>query len=337
MQERQKGAEGKDILRYQYSLATGFVTVNIYSPNISLSPTDILLRGDHIDRRLPGGLRIADRGLLTNDYPTVNLVLKDSPVASLTMIDSKNFALLGPFKSNEFCSGLPYIVYNVSERVRQEVLRMSSLHAAAVATKDGKSLLILGDKGSGKTLMSLTFGLQCEMGLIGNDLILVNDQGGKIFVRAGNQIFDIRQAVLKYYLPELGNPLLHKEGNPYEEKTTLLPEEIGISIGKDTKGLAAVVRVNIHPYNDSAIIEQGGRRIQEVLRLRENFARYIRGVVTPLVLGKETMGGSFPSMDSEELVRNRDAMIEQLLNTNFLYAYGNNPKDVAKEIANLVL
>ena len=116
-----------------------------------------------------------------------------------------------------------------------------------------------------------------------------------------------------------------------------MPEEIGIAIGQDTKGLSAVVRINIHPFNDRTTIEKGARKIQEVLRLRENFARYIRGIVTPLILDKETVGGNFPSMDSEELVKQRDDMIETIMNSNFIYAYGNNPKDIANEITNLML
>lgn len=214
---------------------------------------------------------------------------------------------------------------------------MSSLHAASVTTTDGRSVLILGDKGSGKTLMSLTFGLQYDFGLIGSDLVLADNKQGQLFFRAGNQIFDVRQAVIKYYLPELTQPNQPQSGNPYEEKVALLPEEIGISIGKDTRGLAAVVRVNVHPFNDRTVIERGARRIQEILRLRENASRYIRGVVTPLRMDHEAFGGNFPSMDTETLVRQRDQMLEQLLDSNFLYVYGNNPRDIASEIINSVL
>lgn len=337
MHEIHNRIEGNDQPQYQFSLATGLTTVNVFSSDVFLNPADILSGGNHIEKRLPGGLRVLDQNSSGKDGPTINLVINESPEPSLEMYNSQEFSLAGPFHRREFYLRLPYIAYNISEKARQEALSMSSLHAAAVATKDGRSLLILGDKGSGKTLMSLTFGLQCELGLVGNDLVLANNQSGRIFARAGNQIFDVRQAVLKYYLPELSDSLPHKEGNPYEEKVTLLPEEIGISIGEDTKGVAAVVRVNVHPYNDRTLIEQGARRIQEILRLRENFARYIRGVVTPLVLDGKTMGGNFPSMDSDDLVRNRDLAIEQLLDSNFIYAYGNNPRDIANKIADLAL
>ncbi|GIW64138.1 MAG: hypothetical protein KatS3mg092_0071 [Patescibacteria group bacterium] len=188
-----------------------------------------------------------------------------------------------------------------------------------------------------KTLLSLVFGLYYNLNLIGNDLVLVEDQPvAGLFIRAGTRIYDVRQAVIRYYLPQLGIEHL-SEGNPYEEKITLIPEEIGIVIGQDTQGLSAVIRINLHPFNDKTMIERGARRIQEVLRLRENFARYIRGVVTPLILDNEVIGGNFSSMDSEELVRQRDQTIEAIMSANFIYAYGNNPKNVANEIINAVL
>lgn len=322
---------------FMYSLVTGFTCVHVFSPeSIGFNSRDIFDLQNHIGRRLPGGLILTDETSKFSQYPGVDLFLENKPEASLEMFDSKHFRLSGPFQKKEFSSRLPYIAYNLAERSRQEVLHMSSLHAAAVSTKDGRSLLILGDKGSGKTLLSLVFGLYYDLGLIGNDLVLVEGQPAGLFIRAGTQIFDVRQAVIKYYLPQLGIQHL-SEGNPYEEKITLIPEEIGIVIGQDTQGLSAVIRINLHPFNDKTTIEKGARRIQEVLRLRENFARYIRGVVTPLILDKKLIGGSFPSMDSEELVKQRDEAIEAIMSTNFIYAYGNNPKDVANEIINAVL
>ena len=323
--------------KYRYSLITGFTCVNILSPDsVVFNPNDISTFEKNIERRLPGGLSVVDHIPHAVNNPSIDLILENKPDASLEMYDSKHFKLSGPFQRREFYSRLHYIASNVAEKSRQEALNMSSLHAAAVATKDGRSLLILGDKGSGKTLLSLVCGLYCNLGLIGNDLILTEGQRGQVFIKAGTQIFDVRQAIIKYYFPQFDAQHLLK-WSPYEEKITLLPEEIGIAIGQDTKGLSAVVRINIHPLNDRTTIEKVARKIQEVLRLRENFARYIRGIVTPLILDKETVGGNFPSMDSEELVKQRDDMIETIMNSNFIYAYGNNPKDIANEITNLML
>lgn len=319
---------------YRYSFITGFTCVNIFSPdNICFDPQDILRFKFHIDRRLPGGLRIAYG--IPEGYPIVNLILKNDPKPSLEMYDSTFFTLCGPFQRSEFYFRLPYIVYNIGERARQEIFDMASLHAAAVATNDGRSLLILGDKGSGKTLLSLILGLEYNFGLIGNDLILAEKSQGKLFIRAGTQIFDVRQAVIKYYLPQFEAQNL-TTWSPYEEKLTLLPEEIGIAIGQDTMGLSTVIRINIHPYNNETMIEKGARKIQEILRLRENFARYIRGIVTPLVLDGESFGGYFPSLDSESLTSMRDEMIEAILRSNFIYAYGKDPRDIADKIINLL-
>lgn len=329
---------GHDESTYRYSLRTGFSNIDVYSPEgITPNPLDLLGSSYQFQRRLPGGFQIVDIAEGSQGLPVINLTLQDEQRASVDMSDSQNFTLSGPFKNSDFAMRLPYVAYNIAERVRQEDLAMTSLHAASVATTDGRSILILGDKGSGKTLMSLTFGLQHDFGLIGSDLVLADHKQGQLFLRAGNQIFDVRQAVIKYYLPELDQPTQRQSSNPYEEKVTLLPEEIGISIGQDKNGLATVVRVNVHPFNDKTVIEKGARRIQEILRLRENASRYIRGVVTPLVMDNMNFEGNFPSIDTDALVKQRDQMLEQLLDSNFLYVYGNDPKEIAKEIVNTVL
>ena len=178
--------------KYRYSLITGFTCVNILSSDrIVFNPADILRLQNHIGRRLPGGISMVDQIPQAKNYPIIDLILEDKPEASLEMYDSKHFKLSGPFQRQEFYSRLPYIAYNAAEKSRQEALNMSSLHAAAVATRDGRSLLILGDKGSGKTLLSLVCGLYCNLGLIGNDLILTEGQRGQVFIKAGTQIFDV--------------------------------------------------------------------------------------------------------------------------------------------------
>ncbi|MCS7318050.1 MAG: hypothetical protein NZZ41_07095 [Candidatus Dojkabacteria bacterium] len=42
-------------------------------------------------------------------------------------------------------------------------------------------------------------------------------------------------------------------------------------------------------------------------------------------------------MDSDELVGKRDKIIQLIMSTNFIYVYGNNPKDMANEIINAIV
>lgn len=143
---------------FMFSLVTGFTCVNVSSSkSIGFNLRDIFDPQNHIERRLPGGLILTNNPSNFSQYPNVDLLLEDKPEASLEMFDSKHFRLSGPFQRKEFSRRLPYIAYNIAERLRQEVLHMSSLHAAAVSTKDGKSLLILGDKGSGKNIIITCF------------------------------------------------------------------------------------------------------------------------------------------------------------------------------------
>ncbi len=314
-----------------YSIITGFTCTDIYLSGRK-SHNDVNFP-DNFERRFPGGLFFADNPLekVQNTYPKVKLTLKHSPNLNLTICNPNCFELLGPFES--IFPRLPYIAYNISERARQEMLCMSTLHAAAISTPDGRSLLILGDKGSGKTSLTLALCLNYGFRLIGNDLVLVKNQGDKLFIPSGTQIFDIREGVINSFFPELREWISNQESNnPYENKISLIPEQIGISPGQDLQGLFAVIRINLHPKNRETKIEEGARRKEEILRLRENLARYIRGLTTPLVLNKEGFGGYFPSIDSQELSDMRDETIERIISNNFMYVYGDSPKTVVEEI-----
>jgi hypothetical protein len=316
----------------KFSIITGFSCVDVCCSGIK-PPYYNNNFPNNLERRFPGGLVFTDNLLEANPdgYPKVKLLFQDSPNPYLITCELDCFELSGP--SELICPRLPYIAYNITEKIRQEKLGMSTLHAAAVSTPDGRSLLILGDKGSGKTSLTLALCLDYGCQLIGNDLVLANNQGNQLLIPAGTKIFDIREGVINNYFPELKNYIPNqRKNNPYENKISLIPEQIGIISGQDTQGLLAVIRINLHPHNAEIKIDEGVRRKEEILRLRENLARYIKGLVTPLILGEESFGGYFPTMDSPELSEMRDQIIERIICNNFMYVCGSNPRSVAEEI-----
>jgi len=315
----------------QFSIITGFSCVDFCYSGIK-PPYYNNNFPNNLERRFPGGLVFTDNPFEVNldGYPKVKLILQDSSNSYLNF-GSDCFNLSG--RSELLYPRLPYIAYNITEKTRQEKLSMATMHAAAVSTPDGRSLLILGDKGSGKTSLTLALCLYYDCQLIGNDLVLIHNQGNQLFIPAGTKIFDIREGVINNYFPELKNYIPNQgTNNPYENKISLIPEQIGIISGQDTQGLLSVIRVNLHPHNPVIKIYKGALINQEILRLRENLARYIKGLVTPLILDEESFGGYFPAMDSPELSEMRDQMIKRIIYNNFMYVYGSNPKSVAEEI-----
>lgn len=317
---------------YNYTISTGFRDMDIFSADHAAPAPEDLLSNRLLPYRLPGGLEL--KNSLGNSDSNIRLSLTESSEPSIELVDDGSYVISGPLKKPEFVNQLPYLAYNLAEKSRQEELDMYSLHSASVATKDGRSILILGDKGSGKTILSIAFALNLEMGLIGNDLVSVKNRQGQLFAVSGSKVLDIRKAVLKYAFPEI---IINEFGAPYEDKEAFIPEELGITLGDNSSGIVSVVRINLHPFNNKTILERHARRIQEVLRLRENFGRYIKGNVTPVTLNDQAFGGFFPSLDNSGLSGKRDEVIEQLMDLNFVYASGSNPRDVALEVANSCL
>lgn len=316
------------------SFEIGLCNVNFFS----LQKLNNISSEKEMNARIPGGLRQINKDTVDLSKPNINIFLDTSDHPEISIVDNSNFHLNGPLNKESFMSRLPFIAYSLSERIRQESLGECSMHAAAVATKDGKSILILGDKGSGKTSMAIALGRELDFGLVGNDLIVVRTENEKLSIPAGNQIFDIRAAVMRnYFNDSLQDKSRVEMTHPYEDKITILPNELGIKQGFDLRGIIAIIRVNIHPGNEPTIINEGPRKTQEVLRLRENLSRYIRGMTTPLSIEGSLVRGSFPSLDTQELEEMRNRMILSMLSMPFFYVVSDSPQKAAYKLTHEIL
>lgn len=268
------------------------------------------------------------------DLSRARIVLADKEQVSVKFDPSGSFLIEGPLRETDFRQRLPYLMYTMGERVRQETLGIVTVHGAA-ASKEGKGVLILGDKGAGKT--STLLGLVLENGykVIGNDLVLV--QGDPLMLVAGSHAIDIRDCVLSKF-----NRLSHMGGTdnqaagPYERKTRLFPKNIGVLVEENPVPLSMTVRVNLHEGNTQLICLRELPVLTEILRLNENFSRYIRGITTPVQINKGQIAGYYPSLDTQELCEMRNAMINRLINERpFYYVFASNPSEIARHIGSL--
>ena len=328
-----------------FYLNTGFVDVRVFS----LFPDSSFYLGrrvqeyiDHymLDRRLPGGCRIISKP--SDREPRINLWLKKENQPYVAVHTPVDYQIAGP-DEELFIPRLPYLAYTLGERIRQEELDLFSLHAAALSIPDDNgSILILGDKGSGKTSLALALGREGYK-LIGNDLVLVKfyREENQAFIPAGTQIFDVRRAVIEHFFPQLvdcvADNSLYSQDHPYESKMVFYPEDIGIVPGGDQTGLRLIVRINIHPNNTETIVIPPPNRIIEALRLNENLGRYIRGVTTPVVLGEKGIEGYLPCLDGQEINEKRNALINFFLNrVPFFYISARSPNEAAFEVNHLI-
>jgi hypothetical protein len=259
-------------------------------------------------------------------------ILKDSHESSLIETFSPDtFVIHGPTDSEAFIKRLPHLFYNLAERMRQETLGLVTAHAAAVA-KDGRGILILGDKGSGKTSLMLALCLTQGFEMIGNDSIVL---GGKeeLVIATGSHQINVRLPVArKLNLPMRDTRVVDNKIN-YEIKFPFLPEELGIKTTDRILPLSAVVRINLHSDNSDFVVSNIPSHEVEALRLSENFSRYIRGIPTPLELSNLGIRGHFPDLDTIQLTGFRNEIINTLLSKeSFLYIAGNNPITTAEKL-----
>lgn len=264
-------------------------------------------------------------------FPFASIVLSNKEQVSVNLDHSRVFYIEGPLGDIDFRQRLPYLMYTMGERVRQEELGIVTVHGAAVA-KEGKAVLILGDKGVGKTSTLLGLTLESGYKVIGNDLVLL--QNNPLMLVAGSHAIDIRDCVRSKF-----GRLSRIEGSdsraigPYEKKTRVFPKNIGIAVEENSVPLSMIVRVNLHDGNTQLTCSRELPLLTETLRLNENLSRYIRGVTTPIQIKNSQIGGYYPSLDTKELCEMRNAMVNKLINeTPFYYIFASSPREIARFI-----
>jgi hypothetical protein len=271
----------------------------------------------------------------TPDDESVLFVLRDDPRQSrIEVVSPDLFIINGPTDSNAFRDRLPYLFYNLTERARQEKFGLLTAHAAAVS-KDGKGILILGDKGAGKTSLMLALCLTHGYEMIGNDSVILGTRD--VSVMAGSRQINVRLPVAKKLSLPLKEELRRTDQIDYEIKSSFVPEELGIKASASSNPISSVVRINLHSDNPEFVAANVPSPEIEALRLSENFSRYIRGIPTPLELSNEGIHGYFPDLDTPKLTEERNDLVNTLLTqTPYLYAAGNDPKHTARQLDEII-
>lgn len=334
---------------YQFSLRQGGITTHLYCSDAHfLSDLNALSIKNTSDLQ---GIQIFHKSdefdILVEERAQMVLLanVSDALYPSITQIDHRKFCLKGDLKQRGFINQLPHILYSVSESSRQLLNSQCTIHAAGIfRAASGGSILILGDKGSGKTSTALALCLDHGSELIGNDLVILgnNIYGNNLYLHGGTTSFTFRKNVINTYFPNIDleealSSATHLVNIDYEDKITLSPECLGISICNELQKIILTVRVNVHQLatcNSSSDLFQ--KKI-EALRLHENFARHIRGQTTPLMLNADgKIFGYFPSFDSHLAQEVRNDIISLLLDMPFYHITAQSPQECALQIINLI-
>jgi hypothetical protein len=298
-------------------LHTGYVTAGITLPTPAPELTSL---ASELDRMVPGGWRIhpADPGgpELRSDLRITVTATTALPQVTLTRDGAVQLAL----NPNALASTtLGYAAYTVAERARQ-LRGMVTAHAAAALDPVGRAVLLLGDKGAGKTSTLLAL-LRHGYRFLGDDqVVLAADPADGIGVLPGRRRCAVRQVTGR-----LG----------YEAKQIVDLDAIpAADVPASGFPVATVIRVSIHPATTPMVTEPAPLSLTEQLRLAENLARYIAGVVTPLATTPVVCAPVYP-LDDPTTAAARSRLIERIGTLGLRYLHAPTADRAAAAIAAL--
>lgn len=263
---------------------------------------------------------------------------QEADTASITWNALEGKAVItGPLESLADGSQLIFVAIGVSEFERQRNGRFLT-HGAAIASLDNRGVLLLGNKGAGKTSMILALGAR-GYSLIGNDQVLFGKSQGGIDIYEGTKYITLRKYIQRYDLPGVKNINFVQRGqSDFDTKVKVTPEEMGLSVCNHSVPLAATVLIHLDGTGTerSGIRRLGRNDIQTNLFLAEKLSRHISGIATPLHSMRGELIGLSPSFDDALTLRNRLEVIASLYERGVYQVWGGNIEEISDLIDQVV-
>lgn len=261
-----------------------------------------------------------------------------SPSArKLVYYNNKSLIVKGPIR--EFLDGqaLAYLIFWLLEEERQ-YKGIFTAHGAAISRSKG--ILVLGERASGKTAISLSLCLKYGYKLMANDLVMIgyNRAIKEGMLYNGTKIIGLRLVTVRENFPYLLSKFNTKNRDSRYNKIFLSAKEMGIKIEIHPKKLSKVFMVYLDATKkDTLTVEKlDGFWIKNYLY--ENFSRYIRATAI-MAFGAKNKDflGYLPSLDNLTFHNNRIALINYLVNDlKIVKVSGGNLEKIAQYINRVV-
>lgn len=253
---------------------------------------------------------VDDMAFLKNEG-VYSLLIKEAPEFSIDFIKSQNVLMVSG-NIELIMPELDFICYVFSEVARQEKGKFT-IHAAAVS--DGEEgILILGNKGVGKTALAMALCKWFGYKIIGNDVLIIGSLGENIGIYSGDRVFRPRRIVADKYFPELKSffpPQVVQ--SRYDDKVTINPSALGVQVENHPVKIKRAMQVFLEAEGQVPLVVSDPPALQFRLNLMENATRYIRTVGTPMLGANLEYRGYFPSLDLPELYTKRANVLERLV------------------------
>ena len=270
-----------------HHLATGHVRAAVHLPE-HLDATAARAAG----RMLPGGWHL-DPPHAGREPVAVEITLGAAAITA----DADTVRIRLP-RATASTGSLAYATYTALERARQQQGKVT-VHATTLHAPGGRAVLLLGEKGAGKTTTALALAARGWVHA-GDDLVVLAEDPGGVAVWPGKPTAAVRDP----HAPLAPKPV-----------RDLVPFAAGPA------PLGWIVRLAVHPRLQAALVPAVPWSVNETLRLHELLARSISGLPTPLTgVGTVPYGPVWP-LDTPLLARWRSQLIARLAACRFDYLH----------------
>ena len=230
--------------------------------------------------------------------------------------ESNSLTIRGKIEDFKDGQALAYLGFWMMEAQRQRD-SMVTCHAAALSASYNNGILLLGERGDGKTSVALALGRNYGYKLLANDLAIVgyNKEVRSATIYGGTKIFGLRLSAIRERFPELLYLFSDQTQRSWTTKATVYPETIGIKVENNPQPLkkAFMVHLDSTKTDKLSIYRMDDLWVRNYLY--ENFSRYLRATAIVAFGGKS---GDFldyiQSLDSREFHENRLQLIRHLIN-----------------------
>ena len=252
-----------------------------------------------------------DSGMVQIDYADLTHHDGDRVVC---MERQDHLEFVAPAGQYDRCGTIFYLAELAAEQKRQ-LHGGAMLHAAGVYLPGSeRGILILGEKGSGKTSIAIGLCMGAEGQLVGNDQVVLASYDKSVQLLDGSKDIHIRRtaAIQDPTLMSLAT-FTDKEKPNWDNKKTVSPEQAGIKEAQFAPKVTDVIQVIIDRTLEKTTVLRERRDTQTLLFITEKISRHIRGVATPILNNDGVFDAFSPSLDTPETAANRAALVNTIL------------------------
>lgn len=231
---------------------------------------------------------------------------------------------------------LAYISYWMSEGQRQQE-RSFTMHAAALSV-NRRGVLLIGDRGAGKTSLILGLAQKYPTKLIANDLTILshNPEQKQILLEEGSKRIRLRLRSVLSRFPNLLPQFPDTEGSAWTTKVLVNPKQLEINLEDQVAILSRAFIIHLSNIEDEDIIVKRSEGIVPYFELYENLSRIIRGSGVSIFGNKENILGYIPSLETEQTHDNKISLLNYLIKDQGIWSIaGGNLDKMCETIYNL--